>query len=348
MKNNKGIKLLAAVICSLLLASCSSKPADNASSAPSAQSSPESSFSMSEGKASIDENSSAQISVPDEVSGESQEESSGFSLVSTPNDEIIQSPLYRSAVLYCVDDNAILYNDGAEIKTAPASMTKLLTASVMLEHMSPDDIVTVGSELSLVHPDSSLCYIEQGNRLTVRDLLTGMLLNSGNDAAYTAAVNTARAANPDKKLDDREALSIFINMMNEFAARLGMNDSHFTTPEGWDDSDQYVTGADMIKLCSYAINEPVIRKIVGTFRKNAVIESGEELTWTNTNSLLDPTGSYYLENAIGMKTGFTDNAGYCLAAAYKKNGKTYVSVVTGCKGYDDRFEVSQKLYLKIQ
>ena len=347
MKMLRRIKILAALVCTLmLLTSCTIKPAKQASSASSVSSDSSSSENTSvstESTSSPDESSSVQESVSKTESDPGTE----LSLVSTPKEDIIQSPLYRSAVLYCVDDNRVLYNDGAEIKTAPASMTKLITASVMLEYMKPGDIVTVGTELSLVNPGSSICYIEEGNRLTVQDLLTGMLLNSGNDAAYTAAVTTARAANPDKKLTDEEAVQIFVTMMNELAAKLGMSNSYFMNPDGWDNSDQCVTGADMIKLCKHALSNSVIRRIVGTFRKNVVFESGEEITWTNTNSLLDPNSTYYLENAIGMKTGTTDNAGCCLAAAFKKDGKTYISVVTGCNTSDDRFEATQKLYLKI-
>jgi len=236
-------------------------------------------------------------------------------------DDIIPSPYCRSAVLYCSDSKEILYNDGADITTAPASITKLLTASVLLEHMDSEDIVTVGTELELVNPGSSICFISDGNRLTVRDLLTGMLMNSGNDAAYTAAVSAARAANPEADLSDEEAVGVFVGMMNELAARIGMSSSHFTNPDGWDDDAQYVTAADLAKLSEYVLNNPVINEIVSTHQKYVVFESGESITWTNTNSLLDPESEYYCENAIGMKTGTTDNAGCCLAAAFNKDGK---------------------------
>ena len=141
-------------------------------------------------------------------------------------DDIIQSPYCRSAVLYSVDSKEILYNDGAEILTAPASITKLLTASVVLKYINSDDVVTVGSELDLVNEGSSICFISAGNRLTVKDLLTGMLMNSGNDAAYTAAVSAARAAHPEAELSDEDAVDVFVGMMNELAAEIGMSSSH--------------------------------------------------------------------------------------------------------------------------
>lgn len=261
-------------------------------------------------------------------------------------DDIIPSPYCRSAVLYCADSKEILYNDGADIPTAPASITKLLTASVLLEHMDSEDIVTVGTELELVNPGSSICFISEGNRLTVRDLLTGMLMNSGNDAAYTAAVSAARAANPEAELSNEEAVGVFVEMMNELAARIGMSSSQFANPDGWDDDAQYVTAADLAKLSEYALNDPVIKEIVSTHQKYVVFESGESITWTNTNSLLDPESEYYCENAIGMKTGTTDSAGCCLAAAFNKDGKTYITVVTGCYESDDRYDMTLKVFAK--
>lgn len=256
----------------------------------------------------------------------------------------IESPVCRSAVLYCVDDGRMLYDDGADVKTAPASITKLLTASVMLKYMNADDIVTVGTEQTLVHEDSSVCFISIGNRLKVRDLLTGMLLSSGNDAAYTAAVSTARAAHPGEELSDEAAVTVFCGMMNELASEIGMSSSHFTTPDGWDDENQRVTAADLVKLSEHALKDPTIREIVGTHQKYVVFESGENITWTNTNSLLDPDSTYYSEYAIGLKTGTTDDAGCCLAAAFSKDGKTYISVVTGCEESDDRFDLTLKLF----
>ena len=289
---------------------------------------------------------SGKTSQETENSKTSADESSKASAESSGESSIIPTPYCRSAVLYSVDDKKIIYDDGADIVTAPASMTKLLTASVMLNNMNENDIVTVGSELDLVHADSSICYISVGNQIKVRDLLTGMLLNSGNDAAYTAAVTTARAVHSGEELSDREAVEIFCGMMNSLASQIGMNSSHFSTPDGWDDDDQYVTAADMAKLCEYALGFPVIREIVGTHQKSVVFESGESITWTNTNELLDPDSAYYCENAIGMKTGTTDNAGCCLAAAFEKDGRTYISVVTGCGTSSDRYEMTLKVFNK--
>lgn len=252
------------------------------------------------------------------------------------------TPVCRSALVYCIDDDKMLYEDSVNDTVAPASLTKLLTAAVVLEYLNPDYLVTVGTEQDLVAPESSRCYIEIGNQLTVHDLLTGMLLCSGNDAAYTAAVATARADDPE--LSDEEAVERFVEMMNDLASAIGMNDSHFAVPDGLDDSNQYTTASDLAKLAAYTLDIPEIREIVGTYYNSVTIESGESFEWVNTNQLIDPNSAYFREDVIGMKTGTTDAAGCCLISAAEKDGKTYIAVVTGCYSDSDRFELSDKLF----
>ncbi len=265
---------------------------------------------------------------------------------SDTSSEIINSknmtPVCRSALVYCIDDDELLYEDSVNDTVAPASLTKLLTAAVVLEYLNPDFVVTVGTEQDLVAPESSKCYIEIGNQLTVHDLLTGMLLCSGNDAAYTAAVATARADDPE--LSAEEAVEHFVELMNDLASAIGMKDSHFAVPDGLDDPNQYTTALDLSKLAAYTLDIPEIKGIVGTYNTNVTIESGESFDWFNTNQLIDPNSTYYREDAIGMKTGTTDAAGCCLISAAQKDGKTYISVVTGCYSDLDRFELSDKLF----
>ena len=268
---------------------------------------------------------------------------------STTNDDpssadIIEIPSCRAAMLYCVEDNEIIYDDYSDLKTAPASITKILAASVVLKYMDPEDVIEVGSELELVNEDSSTCFIAQGHRLTINDLLTGMLMCSGNDAAYTAAVNTARAVYPDLYLNDKEAVRAFVSLMNKTAEEIGMTNSHFTTPDGWDDDDQYITAADLAKLAKYALSVPEIRFIVAAHEKYVVFESGENITWVNTNLLIDPDSNYYSENAIGIKTGTTENAGYCLLSGFQKDGKTYIAAVLGCSDDPGRYELTLKIF----
>lgn len=244
------------------------------------------------------------------------------------------------AVFYCVEDDKLLYGRSVDERIAPASLTKLLTACTALYYISPDEVFTVGSERKMVPEKSSLCLILTGHRLTLYDLIQGMLLASGNDAAYTVAVSAARTVYPENSMTDGEAVECFCGMMNDLAKELGMYDSNFTTPDGSDDEGQYTTVSDLVLLTKYALSVPEIRGIASTYQKYVVFESGENITWTNSNKLLCGDSRFYCEYAVGMKTGTTARAGNCLIAAFEKDGKTYISVVAGCPTDSDRYKLT--------
>lgn len=294
----------------------------------------------------VAETSGAQPSLP-AISSSSESSSSGAS-VSAPESPpaVVPEPIpdYTAYEVYCAEDRRIVVGENIFRRIAPASLTKLLTASVALRYWDPDEVVTVGTELELVQPESSLCFISKGNRLTMYDLLTGLLLPSGNDAAYTVAVNTARKVSGRNDLSDRAAVKYFCTLMNDFAAELGMVNSHFANPEGWDDPRHYTTASDLTKIARYALSVPEIREIVSTRKRDVVFESGETITWYNGNQLLYPTSDFYCEDAIGMKTGFTDNAGLCLIAAFEKNSKTYIITIVGCPDSEKRYGKVLELY----
>ena len=343
-------RYLAAIVCSLLmLTACAPKQAERNTSSDTGSSvivsgdDQSSQLSHTESSAGDSEDSSEESIVDGSKQGSEQ---SSYASAAVQTSDLIESPLYSTAVLYCVDDGKYIYSDAQDKRIAPASITKLLTAAVVLKYMDPDEVVTVGTELALVNEGSSVCWLDVGHRLTVRDLLTGMLLSSGNDAAYTAAVSAARKTDPSLT-DDEDAVAAFCALMNTLAAEIGMTDSHFSDPDGWDEDDHYVTAADLVRLSVYVLNDPVIREITAMHQKDVEFVSGESITWTNTNSLLDPESSFYCDSAIGLKTGTTDNAGCCLAAAFEKNGKTYVTVVSGCAESDERYELTLKLYDRI-
>lgn len=256
-------------------------------------------------------------------------------------------PECSAAAVLCAEDGLLLYSDRIDEQIAPASLTKLLTALTALQYLDPETVITVGTEQSLVKPHSSLCLIKPGHRLRLRDLLTGMLVASGNDAAYTVAAAAARAAYPSKSMSDSEAADCFAAMMNAFAAKLHMTHSHFVSPEGWDDPAQYTTAADLLTLAQRAYENPVIREIVGTAQTRIVFVSGENVTWKNTNLLLDPASSYYCAEAGGMKTGTTAQAGHCLIAAFRRNGKTYFTLAAGCRTGSARYVLTGQLLGKI-
>lgn len=276
------------------------------------------------------------------TSGEptSSPESSG-SDTSSEQDELSTD---GGVALYCIDDHKLIYGSNADKKYPMASITKVLTCSVALSEMDPETVITVGTERYLVNPGSSLSYIAKGQKLKLKDLVAGMMIASGNDAAYTVAVAVARAHYPEETLTDEQAVERFAGLMNAFAAKLGMKDSHFVTPDGWDNDDHYTTASDLIRLAEYVLTVPEICENAVLLQKRVVFETGEVAVWMNSNRLLDPESKYYCEDAIGLKTGTTDNAGRCLLGAFKKNGKTYVTVVTGAETDKIRYDITQKLY----
>lgn len=258
----------------------------------------------------------------------------------------VQQPSNVSAPyagLYRADSLECIYEKSADFYIHPASMTKVLTACTALHYISPDTVYTVGSEQNLVPKGSSLCLIKAGHRLKLRDLLTGMLMCSGNDAAYAVAVNVARDVSGDRSMSDADAVAYFVQLMNDYAIQIGASNSHFVTPDGWDSAEQHTTIFDLAKISAHAMQVEEICNIASSRSKYVVFDSGENITWTNTNALLQPDSSYYLPDAIGLKTGTTPLAGNCLIAVINRNGTDYIAIVAGCQSNTGRYEAIHEL-----
>lgn len=250
--------------------------------------------------------------------------------------------LYNAKTMEC------LYENSVDNKIYPASLTKIVTACTALKYISPNTVFTVGTEQRLVPKGSSLCLIKPGHRLNLLDLLTGMLMCSGNDAAYTVAVNVAREVSGNTDMSDYEAVTYFTKLMNDFAVSIGAVNSNFLNPDGWDIENQYSTVYDLALISAYAIQIDEIRNIVSSQSKYVVFASGENITWHNTNALLQPDSKYYLPQAVGLKTGTTAKAGNCLIAVVDIDGDEYIAVVTGCKSNDERYASVHKLIKQIK
>lgn len=268
--------------------------------------------------------------------------SSSATALQTPVDQ------YKTALTYCVDTDRFSQQKNIDKRIYPASMTKFLTAYTALKYVKPETKLKVGSELDMVQPESSLCMIQKGNVLTLYDLLTGLLIMSGNDAAYTIAVGTARQLRPKDKLSDKQAVAYFCELMNKTAAEIGMADSHFETPDGWDNEKQYTTTADLLTLTKCAIKNQNIKKIISVKETKVTFAAGGSITWKNHIKLIDPKNPYYCKDYIGGKTGTTDSAGYCLISVFEKNGKTYIIIVTGCKDDNARCAATLDLYKRVK
>ncbi len=252
--------------------------------------------------------------------------------------------LCRDYFVYdCGEDRFLARSMDADATIYPASITKLFTAWVALQILDPDTVITAGDELDFVGPDSSVAFIRPGHRLTVSMLVEGMLLPSGNDAAYVLCAAAGRAIGGER-LDAQAAIACFVARMNEQAAAQGMTGSHFTNPDGYHDPNHYTTCADLLTIARLALENEQIRRYTATSQAEVVYASGHTNSWHNTNLLVDPQSEYYCPDAIGLKTGNTAAAGYCLLSAFEREGRILVIGVFGCDSFMDRFPDSLKLY----
>ena len=209
-----------------------------------------------------------------------------------------------SAVLYEPQSGRVLYEKDPDTKRPMASTTKLMTALVAAEHVSPDRLVSVPE--AALYTEGSSMGLQAGDVLTMRDLLSGMLLSSGNDAANAAALITAGS------------LPTFAELMNRKAASLGMTNSVFVTPSGLDEGEHGSTARDMALLGAAALRSPLVAALCAQ-KRDTITVSGRTITLTNHNRLLT-----LYEPTIGLKTGFTKKSGRCLVSAAQQNGVTLV------------------------
>lgn len=234
----------------------------------------------------------------------------------------------QAAVMIDQETGDILYERQGYKRMYPASTTKILTALLTLENCRRDEVVMAGRELYLVPPKSSIAGLVIGQELTIEELLYALLLPSGNDAAYVLAAHIARQENPGLVLSDREAVDLFVGLMNKRAVEIGMKDSHFINPDGYHHDGHYSTACDLALLSKKAMEYPLFRQVVAVpvFTPGNSADS-QNLVWENTNELLVAGSPHYYSGAIGIKTGHTEQAGYCLAAAAARADRQLLSVI---------------------
>ena len=179
----------------------------------------------------------------------------------------------------------------------------------------------------MIASDSSTAYLSKGQMLTVSNLLEGMLLPSGNDAAYAMAVYVGRKSLENKKASKEEAVVEFTRLMNEKAKELGAKNSCFKTPDGYDAIGQYTTAYDMGLIGIAAAENSLIVEVSQKSRSRNIFASGDDVTWGNTNKLVTKNSGQYYSYAIGLKTGTSTMAGRCLVAAAIKDGRKVVCVI---------------------
>ena len=227
------------------------------------------------------------------------------------------------------DPSVVFFERNADQKVFPASTTKIMTTLVALQNGNLDDSFTVGEEVLgttiKFSKYSSLMGIQPGETLTLRDLVYGLMLVSGNDAGEAIAKHVAGS------------VDAFVALMNQKAQEIGMTSTHYSNPHGVQNDDHYTTARDMAKLMAYALKNKAFVEIAATKTYTVPANSVRptELVLVNTDRLLnavagDPVQTVY-PYAIGGKTGDTDTAGKCLVAAAEKDGARVIIAMFGDK-----------------
>lgn len=214
----------------------------------------------------------------------------------------------KSAVLIEAETGTVLYAKDIHTQRAMASTTKIMTAILTIEAGDLDTEFTV--DPLAIRVEGTSMGLREGDRVSRRDLLYGIILPSGNDAANAAAVSVAGS------------VPAFVQMMNNKAAELGLSDTHFVTPSGLDAKGHYTSAYDLAMLTAYAMKNELFREIVACRSKQ--LEYGNppySRTLYNSNKMLTR-----YEGAIGVKPGFTDDARRCLVSAAERNGTTLIAV----------------------
>ncbi len=230
----------------------------------------------------------------------------------------------KSAVVIDASTNEILFQKNAFEKRSMASTTKIMTAIIAIESGKLNNIVTVTEQM--IRAEGTCVGLCAGYKITLYDLVYGMMLESGNDAANAVAVYLAGS------------LKNFAIVMNRKAEEIGMKNSSFVTPSGLDDEEHYSTAFDMAVLASYCVKNPIFKSVCSSKKYTAelVSPSSGRFFFSNHNRLLSS-----VDGVFGVKTGFTKKSGRCLVSAIEKNGVVLVAVTLSAP---DDWNDHKKLY----
>lgn len=241
------------------------------------------------------------------------------------------TPTSNAVYLENLDTGLVLYEKNADQQVYPASLTKIMTAILVLENVKDLDNETAEYPMwiqnMLYGTNASLGGLIVGERLTIRQLLTSALVQSGNESAMILAGYVGSGGMADSMPKD---ITRFVEMMNDRAKALGCTGTHFTNPTGLHSDNHYSTARDMAILAKYAMQKPDFAAIV----KNYAVQLGQtnkhdDLWQYSTNKMLLTSSPYYYAPVVGIKTGSTDEAGRCVISQAEDAGYHYLCVVMG-------------------
>lgn len=262
------------------------------------------------------------------------------------------SSMVESAILINADTGHVLYEKKAYERRFPASVTKIATALFILDHKKPNlsRHVVVGQEALktatkvdkkknpekypayTLEPDGTTINLMVNERITLNTLLYGLMLGSGNDAANALAIHVG---------GDMER---FLSELNYYLKKLGCKDTNFLNPHGLHNDLHYTTAYDLAVMTRHALQIPEFAEIVKTITYNRERTNKQETSViTQTNRILKP-GPFYYQNAYGVKTGYTSNAGFNLVAAAKNQDRNLIAVLLGSKVSEARYKDAIALF----
>jgi len=230
-------------------------------------------------------------------------------------------------LLASMDDGTILLSKNSGKRTPPASLTKIVTASLVLQNCHDMNEIIVADEASIADirgTGSSNANIQVGEKMSVKDLLYCLLVHSANEAANILGTRVAGS------------IKDFVKMMNDYVESIGCKDTHFVNCHGLDDEEQYTSANDMLIITLKALEYPEFKEITSTVKYTVpkTNMSGERNLYT-TNWMMNPGHpSYYYEYVSGVKTGTTSRAGRCIISTASKDGYNYIGIVMGAKNED--------------
>ncbi len=244
----------------------------------------------------------------------------------TPSDFEVSA---HGAMLMSLDSGDVIYSKNIHEKLYPASLTKLMTAIVLYENVEDLDstVMTVSKNAIdlLQGTDSSVGGLKAGEELTARQMLYVLLLSSANDGANAIAENVAGD------------IASFVELMNQKAASLGMENTHYANAHGLHNEDHYTTVYDMSILARYFLENETLKDICYQVRyEMEPTNLSPKRTFITTNFLITPSNSEYYKYAKGVKTGYTDPAGRCLISTASKNGYNYLCVLMKSAVYNEQ------------
>lgn len=224
--------------------------------------------------------------------------------------------LSTSAKAMCVlekDSGRVVASKNMNLQLPMASTTKIVTALTVIQNCDNlDEIIQVDNRA--IGIEGSSIYLRNGELISIKDLLYGLMLRSGNDSAVALACHAGGSVEG------------FAQLMNETAQKAGANNSNFVTPHGLDHKDHYTTAYDLARITAYALNNPIFKEIVSTkVHTVPATNKSDKRYMSNKNRLLNT-----LDGCVGVKTGFTKRAGRCLVSAIERDDTTFVCVVLNC------------------